>query len=483
MRQEVIEMKKETIANKKKAMELLFIFIIVLTTTIVSANGGNQIDSLIEKSMRDSNLPGMAVGIIKNGESIYSDAKGIDGYEEDLTETTPMFIGSISKSFTALAVMQLVEKDLINLDAPIREYIPYFKVANPKLSESITVRQVLIQQTGLSRKKQLPSSNYNITLKERVQSLSNMEEIVENGKEFHYLNDHYAILGLLIEEVTGNSYASYMEKNVFSPMKLINTTADQSAIEEKNIYGYTNIFGFTKRLNEKVPHYEIPSGYILSNLQDMNKYISFLIEPDEAILSKESIDEMRTIGANSDYAMGWHINEVNELKIIAHSGLVNTFSAHIAFIPEIKSGYFYIINKGHIIHQFDKTYVTLNNNLLQVILGKDNFEYFPSIWVIRFVSLIFLMLTAKDIWKTRNLINAAKSKKEWIKEGVKALVVLSFLCLGLPYILRNVLGLGIDLRYMLGYAPDFTILLFVAIVLQVITLTIVMGNIIRKKYN
>lgn len=475
-------MKKEAIFKKKNIVIILLILIMVLITTITSTASKDEIDSILNKSMSDSNLPGMAVGIIKNGESIYSDVKGKDGYGEELTETSPMFIGSVSKSFTALAVMQLVEEGLVLLDTPIIEYISYFRVANPKLSESITVRQLLVQQTGLSRKQQVTSSDYNATLKERVQALSDMEATAENGKEFNYLNDHYTILGLLIEEVTGKSYANYMEENVFNPMGMINTTADKSVIEDKKIYGYTNMFGFKKRLKEKVPLYDIPGGYIVSNLQDMQKYVSFLIEPDETILSKESINEMRMTIENSHYAMGWGITEVDDLKIIAHSGLVTSFSAHVAIMPEIKSGYVYIINKGHIIHQFDKTHDKLNNNLLQVILDKDGFEFFPSIWLVRLISLIILMFTLKDLWETKKLLKAYKSKKDWIKEGVKAFVMLVFLLFGLPYILINVLGLGIDLEYMLGYAPDFTILLLVDIAIQVIILIIVMVNIIRKKY-
>lgn len=468
--------------NNKKILIIFILVMVLVQGSMVSAIISDKIDSLLERHMKDSDLPGIAVGIIKNGETIYSDTKGIDGHGEELAETSPIFIGSVSKSFTALAVMQLAEKDLISLDTPVKKYIPYFEVANPKLSEKVTVRDLLIQKSGLSRKQQVPSSDYNSTLKERVKALSNMEEVTENGKEFHYLNDNYNILGLLIEEVTGKSYASYMRENVFTPLGMISTTADIETIKEKNIYGYTNIFGFSKRLKERVPLYDIPSGYIVSNLQDMNKYVSFLLEPNEEILSKESIKEMRLISENSNYGMGWRITEVDDLELIEHSGAVPVFSSHVALIPETKSGYVYIINKGHIIHNFVKTYEKLQNNLLQIIMGQNNFEHFPSILILRIFSFIILILTLKDIWTTKKLLNANKTKKEWIKEGVKSLIQIGFLCFGLPFILRNVLGLGFDLVYMLEYVPDFTILLFVSIFIEVIRSIISLVHIIRKNY-
>ncbi|MTI68736.1 MAG: beta-lactamase family protein [Firmicutes bacterium] len=472
---------KKKVVSKRIFVVLIFVFVLVQASTVL-AIGDDRIESLIEHHIKDSNLPGVAAGVIKNGETIYLDTKGVDGHGERLTKKSPMFIGSLSKSLTALAVMQLVEKDLISLNTPVKKYIPYFKVANKKLSESITVRDLLIQKSGLSRKKSVPSSDYNNTLKERVKALSTMEEVTENGKEFHYLNDNYNILGLLIEEVTKKTYASYMDEHVFTPLGMKNTTADISTIKEKKIFGYTNIFGFSKKIKQSIPRYDIPSGYIVSNLEDMNKYVSFLIEPDEEILSKENTEKMRMVNGNSDYGMGWHINEVNGRKLIEHSGAVPAFSSHIGVIPETQSGYVYIINKNHLLYNFVKTYDNLNSNFLKIIIGEENFQHFPSIWVIRIASLVILILAFKDIWMTIKLVRSTKSKKDWVKEGVKSLILLLFLSFGLPFILKNVLSIGFDLKIMLSYVPDFTALLIIAIAVQVVRLVSSLFHIIRKNY-
>ncbi len=455
----------------KKASVIIIILLIIQINT-VHASENSDVAVMINHHLKDSNIPGIVVGIIKNGELIYSDQIGIDGNGKDLNSNTPMFIGSISKSLTALATMQLVEKNLISLEDPIKKHIPYFKVANPTLTENITVKDLLYQTSGLSRKRSIPSSDYDFSIKKRVKALSDMKEVIDNGQEFHYLNDNYNILGLLIEEVSGKTYGGYMKENIFDPIGMLNTTANVENIRAENIYGYTNIFGFSKKIKQLVPRYDIPSGYIISNLKDMSSYMSFLLNPDESILSAAAIDKMREVSGDSNYAMGWHIKEVDNLTIVEHSGAVPGFSSHMALIPETNSGYIYIMNKNHLIHNFVHVYDKINNNLLKVLLGQSSFDFFPSIWVIRIFSLFLIVLSAKDIWLTRKFISIPKTRQEWLKEGIKSILLILFLSFGLSFILKNFLGMDYDLKIMFSYVPDFSSLLIIAILIQIVRLFI-----------
>ncbi|HMA60480.1 MAG TPA: serine hydrolase domain-containing protein [Halanaerobiales bacterium] len=454
--------------------------IVFIQSSNLKAVEKEQINAMIDRHIDDIAIPGIAVGIIKDDKEVYYDTKGVNGQGNKLNSKTPMFIGSVSKSLTALAVMQLVEDNLISLDEPVKKYITYFEVSDPKLSEEITVRDVLNQTTGLARKNSIPSSDYDFTLKERVKELADMRASRNRG-EFNYLNDHYNILGLLIEEVTGSSYAEYMEENVFKPIGMINTTADIQTIRDKDVYGYTNIFGFSKSIKQSVPRYDIPSGYILSNLEDMYRYLEFLIDPDKSIISKESIDIMRTTAGNSTYGMGWHIRKIDGQRVVEHSGAVPGFSSHLAVIPATNSGYLYIMNKNHLIHNFVNVYNRINGNMLKAALGDSSFNYFPSIWVIRIFSLVLLILTAKDLWNTKELFHKTKDKKGWVKEAIKSLLLILFLTLGLSFILRNMLGLAVDLKIMFAYVPDYTALLVIDILVQVIRLAISLFYIFKTK--
>ena len=455
--------------------------VLFLQSSNIKAVKQAEITTMIEKHMDDVAIPGIAVVIISNNQKLYLDTKGVNGQGEELSNNSPMFIGSVSKSLTALAVMQLVEDGTIQLDEPVKKYISYFKVAEPQLTENIRVRDLLNQTTGLSRTKSIPSSDYDYTIKERVQALANMEAVSSRGTEFNYLNDNYNILGLLIEEVSGLSYAEYMKDNVFKPIGMDSTTADIEDIRDKNVHGHTNIFGFSNSIKQAVPRYDIPSGYILSNLEDMYSYLEFLIEPDESILKKESIKIMRTAASYSNYGMGWRMENINGAQVVEHSGAVPGFSSHLAVIPATNSGYLYIMNKNHLIHNFVNVYNRLNGNMLQVAMGENSFNYFPSIWVIRIFSLVLLILTAKDLWNTKKLLSVKNYKKEWIKEGIKSLVLILFLTFGLSYILKNLLGLAVDIRVMFAYVPDYTSLLVVDILVQVIRLIISLVNIFKSE--
>ena len=449
-------------------MIIIFLTLLILQPLSMQAVEVSEVDQMIEKHMNDVAIPGIAVGVIKNNDEFYFKTKGITGQGEDLKPDSPMFIGSLSKSVTALGAMLLVDKGVIDLDDPVQEYIPYFQVKDPEHSQAITVRHLLNQTSGLSRKNYVPSSDYDFTLEQRVKALSDFKAVSESGQEFHYFNDNFNILGLVIEKASGQSFAAYMKNNVFRPLGMNNTTADVEEMRAKNINGYTNIFGFSKSIEQKVPRYDIPSGYILSTPADMNKYLKFFIDPKTEILSQEAMDIMLTAAADSDYGMGLHINEANGQTVVKHSGAVPGFSSHIVFLPETESGFFYVMNKNHLIHNFTNVYNKLNGNLLQVTMSETSFDYFPSIWLIRIISLVLIILTLKDVLDARKVLYQSKTKQGWLKESIKSILLTLFLIIGLPYILRNILGLSFNIRMMLGYTPDFAILLFISILVQIL---------------
>jgi CubicO group peptidase (beta-lactamase class C family) len=387
--------------------------LIVLTLQFVFAVVNNEeISSLLEEHMNEASFPGIAASIVEKGDVVFLNALGKNGEGDDLSTTDPMFIGSVSKSFTALAVMQLVEKGLVDLDNPVQNYIPYFEVKDKDLSKRITVRDVLVQKSGLSRKNQVRSFDFDTTIEERVRALSSMKAVTDRGEEFYYLNDNYNILGLLIEEVTNESYGEYMRKNIFEPLNMTSTTADIEEIREKDVHGYTSIFGFSFRMKQRVPLYDIPSGFILSNLEDMNKYVQYLLNPNSSILSLNGIQEMRKITGDSGYAMGWNVGTKDGLKVIEHSGAVASFSSHVALFPEEDSAYMYITNKNHLAMNFVGAFKNLNDNLFSYVQDEKEYNHFPSNWLLRIVSILILFLTLKDIWDTIKISKSKKTKKK-----------------------------------------------------------------------
>lgn len=133
-------------------------------------------------------------------------------------------------------------------------------------------------------------------------------------------------------------------------------------------------------------------------------------------------------------------------------------------------GYVYITNKNHLIHHLVGAYDKLNDNLLRATKSETGFMFSPSIWIIRGISAVIVILLFRDLWMAKQLTVANLTRKEWIREGVKSCILMLFLAIGLPLILRNVLSLAFHWRMMLTYTPDFAIILLVTILVQVVRL-------------
>jgi len=185
-----------------------------------------------------SSVPGIAVAVTKGADLIHTAGFGRDAEGRAITSQTKLPIASLSKSFTSLAVMQLVEAGKVSLDAPVRIYVTDFKLADPR-GRAITVRQLLGHSSGLSDKVfheksgPLPAS-----LSEGVTMLGNARLGAEPGEKVQYHNPNYWLAARLVEVVSGESFPDYLERHVFAPLGMRNTKAidrlEQLAPQRRN---------------------------------------------------------------------------------------------------------------------------------------------------------------------------------------------------------------------------------------------------------
>jgi len=187
----------------------LILGLVTLGTTNAKPNEDIRIETYIEQEMDRNIIPGLSVGIIENGEIIYLRGFGqADLSNRQVTAQTPFIIGSMSKFFTALAVMQLVEAGKIDLDTPVQYYIPDFTLTDRESSALITTRHLLNQNSGISNIEGLRQcadmSDYSIG--ETVEKLKSTELAHPVGSRFMYSNSNYVVLELLVESVSGDTY-------------------------------------------------------------------------------------------------------------------------------------------------------------------------------------------------------------------------------------------------------------------------------------
>ncbi len=315
---------------KRKLLSTVMIAAVVLSMVIctsLSANAAtNQtkydtLNEYLQTCVKNAHIPALSVTIVDRDNVLFSGCYG----ECDNCDT-PFVLGSVSKSFTAVCVMQLVEQGKIDLGEKISAYLP-----NASDGDKITVSQLLNHTGGLGEHQTL--ENYHIINKQRAH---------------YYANVNYSLLGKIIEKVSGLSYEEYVTKNVFEPLDLSHTAATQTeSINNGLIDGYTDYWGFHLKRSHKYPTSEnawitAPAGYLSSSTNDLGRYLQMYLNDGENIISKQSIDKMfygDTVYVEDDvpfwYGYGWAtVKEPFSEPILRHSGLVETGTSCVFILPE-----------------------------------------------------------------------------------------------------------------------------------------------------
>lgn len=263
----------------------------------------------------------MSVSIVNKNEVLFS-----GNYGQCKSSDTPFLLGSVSKSFTAVCIMQLVERQKIDLTAAISTYLP-----GATDGDKITVSQLLNHTSGLGEHQTL--KNYRITN--------------EQGAH-HYANVNYSLLGEIIEAVSGSSYSEYVSEKLFEPLGLSHTAAAlDKSIENGLMDGYTNYWGVPVKTAHKYPSSKnawitVPAGYISSSSNDLGKYLQMYLNGGDGIISQESIERMfwgDTVYVDGDipfwYGYGWAaVKEPLSEPVLRHSGLIETGTSCVFIMPE-----------------------------------------------------------------------------------------------------------------------------------------------------
>jgi CubicO group peptidase (beta-lactamase class C family) len=258
-----------------------------------------KIDEFVENQRTKNNIPALAIGIVNGKETMYQKGFGkADSEGRLVTPQTPFLLGSVSKSFTALAIMQLVDAGKIELDQSTDLYLPWFKATYEGKNQKITIRQLLHHTSGI-RSFYAASVADHTTLDQLVRErLNNMPLKALPGTKSVYSNANYIILGRIIQEVSGMAFQEYIVKNIFEPLEMKHSYVTKADALKNNLAdGYRKWFGLpVKTVAKDVSFFEysLPEGYLISCLEDMTHYVSALINQGRygtiTIASQESIN-------------------------------------------------------------------------------------------------------------------------------------------------------------------------------------------------
>jgi len=286
------------------------------------------IEKMVAEEMEKNAVPGVAVAIAKDGKLIYSKGFGYSDLENKVpfTANTVSRIGSISKTFTALAAMQLVEQGKLNLDAEVQTYVPTF----PKKSAPITIRQLLCHQSGIRHYKpggnEMFSNVRYSTVEEALAIFKDDPLLNEPGEKYSYTTYGYNLLSRAVETVSGESFTDYVQKHIIDPLGLKQTYFDDRIkIIPLRAHFYTRAANFSPVIN--VPQVDQSNkwggGGLLSTVEDLIKYGASY--DSEKLAKRETIEQMFTsqktrAGNPTAYGLGWATATEQGKRRVEHSG-------------------------------------------------------------------------------------------------------------------------------------------------------------------
>ncbi|MBA2293089.1 MAG: beta-lactamase family protein [Gemmatimonadales bacterium] len=308
------------------------------------------IDAYVTQSMASDRVPGVAIAIVHGDSIVHLRGFGHDGRGNPVTGETGFVLGSMSKAFTALAVMQLVERQQVDLDAPVQRYLPWFRVADSAASAAITVRQLLLHTSGIPTRAPRARGD-TTTLADHVRALASVSLANPPGTTHQYASPNYMVLGAIIEAVTGRPFGAYVNEEIFAPLEMRHSFADASRAGMGLSRGHVYALGFPVATDLPHEHDRLPTAALIASAGDMGQFLVAQLNrgqyADRRVLSDTSMTLMHTGGAPSEafsYAFGWREGAVGGTRAVHHGGIVSNYRGKMVLLPDLQWGVVVLTN-------------------------------------------------------------------------------------------------------------------------------------------
>lgn len=323
----------------------------VLLGAVVPVPGPDaSIDSVVDEEMRVSGAPGAAYAVVADGAVASEGARGVVrvGGDEPVTPETQFVIGSISKSFTALAVMQLVEDGRMDLDAPVSRDLEVF-AGGP--AAEVTIRQLLSHTSGYSTL-QGNTRHGDVgggpdELARQVDQVSRVAPAHLPGERWEYSNTNYQILGRVVEVVSGEDYETYVTTHILEPIGMSNSVVPDGRSHPSLATGHRPWFWTERPMSQNVlARGTAPAGGIVSSAGDLALYMQTMLNGEDDVLSAAGKAlMMRPVGGASPfYGLGWFVD--TGTGTVWHSGSTPGFETLATMMPARGQGVVVLVNSG-----------------------------------------------------------------------------------------------------------------------------------------
>jgi CubicO group peptidase (beta-lactamase class C family) len=427
-------------------------------------------DSFVQAQMDASGIPGVALAVVDHGQVVHERGFGTaDASGRPVTPQTVFRIGSNSKGFTALAIMQLVEQGRVRLDAPVQRYLPWFHLADADASAQITVEQLLYHTSGIPGSALYDSFiDPNLTLEQYGHDLSSVHTNRPVGASFEYSNANYDLAGLIVEAVSGQSYADYVQQHIFDPLQMTHSTASRQAeIRNGLAQGHAWLFGLGPfPADDPFSQANLPAGFIASTADDLAHYLLAQLNGGRygsaQILSADGMARMHQAGAGtqhpdgSGYAMGWGVGVRDDTHLADHTGETMRFISRQVMDLDHGRGLIVLTNATNQLPSDDQPFKTLTRGLLERLEGWPAVPPAPSLHTqYGVLDLILVVLSIAIVWSLLRLrewkapATRGRLALAWLRVLLEVTIPLSVL-LQTPALIQP----GISWRSVVVFSPD-----------------------------
>jgi len=382
----------EIMNNYKSSFSHLLAILFLLSFSFKSVAQGlpeKDLDQLVEKTMKSFNVPGIALGIIKDGKTIH-----LKGYGErsinskkPVDNQTAFAIASNSKAFTAFALGMLMDEGKLTWDSKVTDVIPEFNMHDPYVTSEFTVRDLLTHRSGLglgAGDLMFWPDSANFNTEEVIHNLRYLKPVSSFRTKFDYDNLLYIVAGEVLKRASGMSWEDFIEKRIMAPLGMTNSAASLSRMKSKNnvIDAHVPVDGKLITIARYLSETTNAAGGINSSIEDMSKWATMLLNKGKYgnNLEKQLISERRlaqiltlqtVIGGSgpynahfTGYGLGFFLSDQNGYFVAEHTGGLGGMVTQMTLIPELKLGIIVLTNQ-----QSGYAFTTITNQIKDSYFG------------------------------------------------------------------------------------------------------------------
>lgn len=375
-------------------LKRLFIALLLVSSTSLFAQlNEDEIDKLVKETLTTFDVPGISVGVFKDGKEVYAKGHGVRSLtnKKDMNSETLVGVASNSKGFTCFALAMLVDEGKLDWDDPVRKYIPEFQLHDPWVTENFTVRDLVTHRSGMGLGAGdlmfFPEGN-DFTVQDIIDNVKYLEPETSFRSKFAYNNNMFIIAGEVLKRVSGLSWEDFIETKIMKPVGMKSSKASYNRVTDKSniIDAHTRAEGKVIQIPHDWSETANAAGGIVSNVHDMMTWAKFLMndavtENGERLLSEAQFHELwqlqtpLKVRANDSYdsnfrgyGLGWFVTDVKggHKQVYHTGGLIGTVT-QFTMIPDLDLAIVVLTNQMN-----GSAFNTITNTIKDSYLGYEN---------------------------------------------------------------------------------------------------------------